>query len=53
MVKSMPSMTPEPVYPADRIAARVGELTAEIDRDYAAGGLMLVCVLSGGLILLT
>lgn len=38
----------EVLIPAERIAARVRELGAEIDRDYPDGNLHLICILKGG-----
>jgi hypoxanthine phosphoribosyltransferase len=38
----------EVLIPAERIAARIRELGAEIDRDYPAGNLHLICILKGG-----
>jgi hypoxanthine phosphoribosyltransferase len=37
---------------ASQIEARVGELAAEIDRDYADGNLLLLCILRGGVVFL-
>ncbi len=49
---AMSSFTSEVLISADRIHARVTELAAEIDRDYAHGDLLLLCILRGGVIFL-
>ncbi|HWQ53636.1 MAG TPA: hypoxanthine phosphoribosyltransferase [Bryobacteraceae bacterium] len=42
----------EVLIPAERIAARVRELGAEIARDYPEGNLHLICILKGGVFFL-
>jgi hypoxanthine phosphoribosyltransferase len=42
----------EVLIPAERIAARIRELGAEIDRDYPEGNLHLICILKGGVFFL-
>jgi len=44
----------EVLIPEDVLQARIKELGAEISRDYAGkGSLMLVCILRGGVVFLT
>jgi hypoxanthine phosphoribosyltransferase len=44
--------TPEVLVSAERIRTRVKDLAAEIDRDYADGDLLLLCILRGGVVFL-
>lgn len=43
----------EVLIPEERIAARIRELGAAIDRDYPEGNLHLICILKGGVIFLS
>ncbi len=40
------------LIPADKLQARIRELAAEIDRDYAGEDLLLICILRGGVVFL-
>lgn len=44
--------TLEVLVSAERIRTRVKDLAAEIDRDYANGDLLLLCILRGGVVFL-
>jgi hypoxanthine phosphoribosyltransferase len=52
-----PSVPPLPdsdvLISASRIQAKIDELAAQIDRDYAGADLLLLCILRGGVVFLT
>ncbi len=43
-------ITPQPLLTADRLQARIDELAADVDSDYAGENLLVVCVLKGSYI---
>jgi hypoxanthine phosphoribosyltransferase len=51
-----PTVPPSPdsdvLISAERIRAKIGELAAQIDRDYAGADLVLLCILRGGVVFL-
>ena len=48
-----PTVDPRTLISSERLQQRIGELAAEIDRDYAAADLMLLCILRGAVIFLS
>jgi hypoxanthine phosphoribosyltransferase len=48
-----PAPDREVLISADTIQAKVGELAARIDRDYAGKDLLLLCILRGGVVFLS
>jgi hypoxanthine phosphoribosyltransferase len=49
----IPADKQEILFTAAQIQTRVRELAAEIDRDYADGDLLLLCILRGGVVFLS
>ena len=43
----------EVLITSEQLSARIGELGAEISRDYAGKELLVVCILRGGVIFMT
>jgi hypoxanthine phosphoribosyltransferase len=49
----VPAVNPKILISSRRLQTRVGELAAEISRDYAGTDLLLLCILRGGVIFLS